>query len=54
MYIITEFASQGHVFDKLKKHHRLEEAEVRDITRQTADGLRIIHSMGYVHRDIKP
>ena len=38
----------------LKKHHRLEEEQVKDYTRQTAEGLQIIHNYGYIHRDIKP
>ena len=53
-YILSEFATDGHLFGQLKKHHRLEEETTRDYTLQTAEGIDIIHRCGFVHRDIKP
>jgi serine/threonine protein kinase len=53
-YIVSEYATDGHLFGLLKKHHRLEEEEVKEYTRQTAEGLQSIHSYGFIHRDLKP
>lgn len=53
-YIVTEYATQGHLFGQLKKHHRLEERDVKKYVKQTVEGVNYIHSKGYIHRDIKP
>jgi serine/threonine protein kinase len=53
-YIVTEYATQGHLYGQLKKHHRLEEPDVKKYIGETVEGVRYIHSKGFIHRDIKP
>lgn len=54
VYILTEYATGGHVYSLLRKKFRLEEKEISSIVNQTANGLSFMHNMGYIHRDIKP
>jgi eukaryotic-like serine/threonine-protein kinase len=52
--MVGEYAADGHLFQLLKQHHRLEEEQVRKYARETAEGISAIHNRGYIHRDIKP
>ena len=38
----------------LKQKNRLEEDEIVDLVRGVSYGVRYIHKMGYIHRDLKP
>ena len=52
--MIGEYATDGHLFQLLKQHHRLEEKEVKKYSREVAEGIDAIHKRGFIHRDIKP
>jgi aurora kinase len=53
-FILSEFATGGQVYSLLRKSHRLPENEVASIVKETADGLEMMHNLGFIHRDIKP
>lgn len=52
--MLLEYATEGSAFGKLKGKSRLEEREVQPIAKGVCEGLRFMHRMGFIHRDIKP
>lgn len=55
-YIVTEYASQGTLFDRLKKQQNqpLPLKEGLTILSQVSQGLQYAHQKNIVHRDLKP
>jgi tRNA A-37 threonylcarbamoyl transferase component Bud32 len=53
LYIVTEFIDGTNLSDVLKKL-KPTPAEVRALGRRLADGLKVAHGLGAIHRDISP
>jgi serine/threonine protein kinase len=53
-FVIISKAPGSDLFEHLNKHGVFSEKEVKNITHQLLLILRIVHSMGIVHKDIKP
>ncbi|CAM8992785.1 unnamed protein product [Rhodiola kirilowii] len=52
--IFLEYASSGSLFDRVRNcSDRLSESEVRSYTRSVLNGLKEVHSNGFVHCDVK-
>jgi serine/threonine protein kinase len=54
VYFVMGFVDGESLAARLKRRHALPAEEVRRIMKETADALGMAHSMGVVHRDIKP
>lgn len=58
VYIQTEYCNGGSLIEEMVTHQkrgtRFTEAELKDILRQTAHGLKYMHSLNLAHMDIKP
>jgi BR serine/threonine kinase len=54
LYIVTEYAGKGELFDYLVQHHFLPENVAMNFFRQIIYGLEYLHSLGICHRDLKP
>ena len=54
VYLIMEYCPKGNLFFYLREKKELTENEIRKIIRQTAEGLKYIHSKGFIIRDLKP
>ncbi|XP_023317547.1 serine/threonine-protein kinase SIK3-like isoform X2 [Trichogramma pretiosum] len=53
IYLVTEYAEGGEIFDYLVKNGRLKENEARRIFCQIVQAVLYLHKNGFVHRDIK-
>eukprot|EP00536_Pseudo-nitzschia_multiseries_P001042 jgi/Psemu1/234240/estExt_Genewise1.C_130050 len=53
-YLAMEFVGGGELFEQLCERGPFSEQQAALFLRQFADGLRYIHSKGYVHADLKP
>lgn len=53
IYLVTEYAVGGEIFDHLVKNGRMSEPEARRIFRQIVHAVRYLHQHGVVHRDLK-
>lgn len=54
-YMVMELAAGGELYDRLTMEGVfLEDYEVRDVLRETADALAYMHGVGIVHGDVKP
>ena len=53
IYIVTEFASKGDIFDHLVKNGKMSEPEACHIFSQILSAVKYCHSHGVVHRDLK-
>lgn len=51
--IILEFTSMGSIYDLIQVRGRLSNLEAANITRQTLQGLKVVHDRGIIHCDIK-
>ncbi|KAJ4891385.1 Protein kinase superfamily protein [Raphanus sativus] len=49
-----EYASAGNLSTFIRANKRLNDSTVRDFTRMILEGLVSVHSLGYVHCDLKP
>lgn len=54
MYLITEYASGGELFDHIVQNKRLKEREACRFFQQIISGIEYVHKLGIVHRDLKP
>ena len=54
IFIITEYAPGGELFDYIVKKDQLTEGEARKLFRQIVAGVEYLHSQNIVHRDLKP
>ena len=53
-YIITDFCSEGELFNEIKRRNQFSEAETAFIIHQLLSAIRYCHKMRITHRDIKP
>ncbi|XP_021964061.1 probable serine/threonine-protein kinase SIK1B isoform X2 [Folsomia candida] len=53
LYIVTEYAPQGEIFEHIAKHGRLQEAQARRLYWQVVSAVDYCHKRGVVHRDLK-
>ena len=54
IYIITEYAPGGELFDYIVKKDKLKENEARKFFRQIISGIEYLHGLRISHRDLKP
>ncbi|CAK92709.1 unnamed protein product (macronuclear) [Paramecium tetraurelia] len=54
LYLITEYAPGGELFEHIVSKSRLEEREAGRIFFQLLNAIEYIHQLGIVHRDLKP
>ncbi|CAL8083512.1 unnamed protein product [Calicophoron daubneyi] len=53
VYIVTEYARNGEIFEYLNKNGRMKEQEARPIFRQLLSAVEYCHQKHIVHRDLK-
>ncbi|KAJ4935622.1 hypothetical protein JOQ06_017153, partial [Pogonophryne albipinna] len=53
LYLVTEYAKNGEIFDYLAKHGRLSELEARRKFWQILSAVEYCHNRNIVHRDLK-
>ncbi|XP_078381024.1 serine/threonine-protein kinase SIK3-like isoform X2 [Oculina patagonica] len=53
LYLVTEYASKGEIFDHLVAHGRMNEKEARKKFLQIASAVDYCHKQNVVHRDLK-
>ncbi|KAK2171611.1 hypothetical protein NP493_1051g00005 [Ridgeia piscesae] len=53
IYLVTEYASGGEIFDHLVAHGRMNEKEARKRFKQIVAAVAYCHKHGVVHRDLK-
>lgn len=53
IYLVTEYASQGEVFDHLVANGRMKEEEAARVFAQIVSAVEYCHNKGIVHRDLK-
>jgi serine/threonine-protein kinase SIK3 len=53
IYIVTEFAANGEIFDHLVTHGKMKEEEACRIFAQILSAIKYCHTHGVVHRDLK-
>lgn len=49
-----EYAPEGDLEFHINNDHRLSEEDTKQIGFQVLKGVRVMHAMDFVHRDIKP
>ena len=54
LYLITEYASGGELFDYIVESQRVKELEACKFYQQLLDGIEYVHKLNIVHRDLKP
>ena len=54
MYLITEYASGGELFNEIVSNKRLTESKAAKYLLQLLGAVEYLHKAGVVHRDLKP
>lgn len=54
LFLVTEFAPGGDLYDYILQRRRLEPRDAQRIFRQLMDGVFYLHSLRICHRDLKP
>lgn len=54
LYLITEYAENGELFDYIVAHSKVKEKEACKLFQQILSGIEYIHRLNIVHRDLKP
>ncbi|KAF9573634.1 hypothetical protein EC968_008271 [Mortierella alpina] len=54
VYLVTDLAAGGELFDQLLKKGYYTEGDAARLTREILLGVEYLHNMGIVHRDLKP
>ncbi|KAE9366850.1 phosphorylase b kinase gamma catalytic chain [Stipitochalara longipes BDJ] len=54
IYIVTELALGGELFDRVVVKGSYYESDARDLVRGLCSGVAYLHGLGIVHRDLKP
>jgi 5'-AMP-activated protein kinase catalytic alpha subunit len=54
LFLITEYAKGGELFDYIVSKQRLEEDEACKFFQQILSGIEYVHKLTIVHRDLKP
>lgn len=53
IYLVTEYAPGGEIFDHLVRNGRMSETEARRIFKQIVHAVHYLHQQRVVHRDLK-
>ena len=54
LYLITEYASGGELYEYIVANNRINEVEACRLFQQVVSGVEYIHKLNIVHRDLKP
>lgn len=54
LYLVTEYACGGELFDYIVSHKRLKENKACHLFHQLLSGIEYLHKLNIVHRDLKP
>ena len=54
LYMVMEYLPGGDFMDLLIKHKKFSEEATKFYIAELVQALKVVHDLGYVHRDIKP